>query len=346
MESLTENLVINRIVIHEIFKRTVSDKPCIPQYGNALILMDKKGMQALLQRLTEALGNNSHSIEMEISDIKPDAIPSFSKTLHKLNDADFIQKSRFVADKLAEAQVSMQYPGGIVIVVTGTVGVNKNNCCAIIKAEVHTGFHKKQSKGNISAEYLSDLFLTPQQKLYKIGFFIFKKSETKALVYDHNMTRSETKQAAKYFYESFLGCKISDSSKIVTQNFFLLTREFINELDVDTEKKLDYQDSLYAYLKNKNANTLSIADFSEKNLDTEHRDLYSTYMTASAFPVTDVVKELDLIKNKLKRRKIYFTSGVTIQRSSGNLKDAISVVESTEESTTLKISGKLKDQIT
>ncbi|MHB8132342.1 MAG: nucleoid-associated protein [Mobilitalea sp.] len=346
MSSIIENLVVNRIIIHEIFKRVESDHPSIPAYGDSLLIMSSKAMQALQQRLVEALGNNSHSIEMDINDRRPDGIPNFTKDLYQMGDAEFIIKSRYVAEKLSEAQVSMQIPGGIVIIINGTSGVNKYPCCAIIKAEVHTGFHKKEKNGGISAEYLSDLFLTPQQKLYKIGFFLYTKNETKVLIYDHNMTRLETKQAAKYFYESFLGCKIADSSKIITQNFFILTGEFINGLDIETEKKLDYQDNLYSYLKNKNDSTLSISEFSEKYLDLDHRDTYNTYMLEAAFPPIAIVKELDLIKNKLRRRKISFSSGVTIQRSSGNLKEVVSVIESSEESTTIKISGKIRDQLT
>lgn len=346
MDSVTENLQIERIIIHEIFKRTISDKPCIPSYSTAMLTMTKEGKQALQQRLVEALGNNSHSIEMEINDIKDEGMPSFTKKIYGLSDSEFIEETKYIADKLAEAQVSMQYPGGIIVIISGIVGINKHPCCAIIKAEVHTGFHKKKVKESISAEYLSDLFLTPQQKLYKIGYFVFSKKGTTVLVYDHNMTRSETKQAAKYFYDSFLGCKIADSSKIVTQNFFLLTREFINELEIENDKKLDYQDDLYSYLKNKNTNTLSISDFAEKHLDLDHRDLYQAYMKTSEFPITAIVKELDLIKNKLKRRKISFSTGVTLQRSKGNLKEVVEVLASSATSTTLKISGKLTDQIT
>jgi nucleoid-associated protein YejK len=346
MSSTIENLVINRIIIHEIFKRVESNHPSIPVFGDSLLIMSSKANQALQQRLVEALGNNSHSIEMDINDKRSDGIPNFAKSLYEMGDTEFVTKSRYVAEKLSEAQVSMQIPGGIVIIINGTSGVNKYPCCAIIKAEVHTGFHKKEKNGGISAEYLSDLFLTPQQKLYKIGFFIFKETEIKALVYDHNMTRLETKQAAKYFYESFLGCKIADSSKILTQNFFILTGEFINELDIETEKKLDYQDSLYSYLKNKNDSTLSISEFSEKYLDLEHRDIYNSYMLTATFPAIAIVKELDLIKNKLRRRKISFSSGVTVQRSSGSLKEVLSIIESSESSTTIKISGKIKDQLT
>jgi nucleoid-associated protein YejK len=346
MDSIVENLRIDRIIIHEIFKRTVSDVPSTPSYGTDLLSMSSIAKTALQQRLIEALGNNSHSIEMDIVDKSTNSIPTYLKTICTENDDAFIEKSRYIADKLSEAQVSMQYPGGIVVIIFGTVGTKNTLFSAIIKAEVHSGFHKMNVKDTISAEYLSDLFLTPQQKLYKIGFFLLAEKETKVIIYDHNMTRSETKQAAKYFYDSFLGCKIADSSKAITQNFFLLTREFVNELDIDIEKKMDYQDNLYSYLKNGNTSTISISDFSEKHLDIDHRDLYNEYMVSSAFPTTAIVKELDLIKNKLKRRRLNFSTGVIIQRSSGNLKDVMSIVKTDSESTTVKISGKLKDQLT
>ena len=88
------------------------------------------------------------------------------------NDNAFINLSQTVTANLAEAQKSKGIPGGIVVVIEGTCGHPARNLMCVIKAEPHAGFIKRQEEGQLLLQYLKDLILTPQAKLYKIGAFI------------------------------------------------------------------------------------------------------------------------------------------------------------------------------
>ena len=339
-----ENLRITKIVIHEIFAREQSDAPKQPVYGAELLKLTRQGLETLGERLVTVLSSNSHCVEMDIVDASDQGVPEKAMRLISLPDSVFIEESHFFADKLASVQTSRQIPGGIVVVAIGQVGLENDSCCLILKAEVHSGFNKRENRGVISAEYLTNLFLTPQQKLYKVGLFIFKASTTIAYVYDQNMARNESTTAAKYFYSAFLGCEIAKSSKSLTRGFFQSTRDYINNLSVDIEQKLDLQDQLNGYLKNKNNATISSRVFADEFLPVENRDDYAVFMQDANFPTTAVMKDLSLIATKLKRRVMNFSTGVKITRKDGSLGDVVEVVESTSDSTKLMIHGKLEDQ--
>ena len=223
-------------------------------------------------------------------------------------------------------------------------GVGNSKCCIIIKAEVHTGFHKKDEKDYLSIEYLNDLFLTPQQILYKIGFFVKSADSYDAFVYDHNMTKKENAHAAKYFYEAFLGCATSRSNKKDTQKFFQLTREYINAMEASAEEKLNYQDELYTYLRNENETIIGVKEFAEKCFAGKSRDEYREYMRKEEYPEFGVSKDLELLKSVLKRRIISFSSGVQLFRNKGTLSDVVRIISSKENETVLAVTGIMENQ--
>jgi len=344
VSSIFENLKLKKAIFHELQQRDDTNKPAVIKYGDKVEVLIGKGKDTLQTRIMDSMGNNTHCIQMDIVKKGEDSICADVDKILKSSDDQFIANSRPFAEKLALAQISKGIPGGIVVVITGTTGVGNSKCCIIIKAEVHTGFHKMDGKYRLSIEYLNGLFLTPTQKLYKIGFFVRSGDSYDAFVYDHNITKRENTHAAIYFYEAFLGCQVSKSNKAETQEFFLLTREFINEMEASTEEKLNFQDELYTYLRNSNETTIGVKEFAERCFSGKSRDTYREYMKKAEYPDVGVIKDLELLKNVLKRRNIRFTSGVELIRKNGILRDVVRIISSKENETVLAVSGKMEDQ--
>jgi hypothetical protein len=148
-------------------------------------------------------------------------------------------------------------------------------------------------------QYLKDLFLGPQTKLFKIGAFLYDgvtlpaaaPTGWEAVVYDKQMTPKNRDGAANYFYESFLGCTIPVNSAQLTRRFFEETRAFINLIDVPDEKKSDLLTDLYTYLKVDQSPTVEIAAFSNQYLGPELKDDYETFMQGKSFPTNAVSKD-------------------------------------------------------
>lgn len=169
-----QNLNISRIIIHEVFKRNDDRSMVDPRYGTQLIQLGVEAKDALQQRITNALGQSSHGVEMTVSDSAAPSAWNLGKRMIESagNDAQFVQVSQEITAKLAAAQTNRGVPGGIVVVIDGTSGHPARSFMCVIKAEPHGGFTKREKGDQLLLEYLKDLFLTPQSKLYKIGAFV------------------------------------------------------------------------------------------------------------------------------------------------------------------------------
>ena len=354
------NLIINRIVIHEIFKLGENKEVIPPRYAKKLSTLDTNGKNVLQERIVSAIGSDSRSIEMEILEFHEESCANIVSKLINVGDDEFIEVSKSLALKLANAQNNRKIPGGIVVVVQGACGAQiPKKFVAIIKAELHSGFTRDDS---IALQFISELLLTPQQKLYKIAAFIEEDSDIKKklnerfslTVYDNNMKKAETKELATYFYASFLGSEFKKNSKYITSNFYDYTKKFINSLDISDEEKIDLNSSLRTYVKSEINTTISVDEFASEYLTEDFRDEYKYNMEELNIPLTTICKDTTYLKNKLRERRIKFTNDFTLVGPEDKFNDSIKVIKPDENGnivledinnkTFLSINGKIKDQ--
>lgn len=350
-----EGLLIDRVVIHKIFSKNPETSDIEPDTSEELLDLDLASLDALQVRITKALGSKSHGIEVSI--IETDENSYFQTTASMLNcvDKDFIQHSNVLSKKLYLSQAGTR--GGttdcIMAFIHGTIGSQLFPFIATIKAELSDGFyHKKNEENKNQMEYLSELILTAAQKLYKIGFLvkINKQSEAsiahpsnyRAFLFDHLMTKTETRKAAEYFYKNFLGMSIQASSKKLTQDFYDYTCEFINAQNIEPEEKYELLDSLRVELKSNDA-TISVVSFSDKYLKPELKNYYEQHMIKKGFPQNSISKDNEYIRNKLRsRRNLKFANGVNINFPSDKTISDLFNVENLPDSDTTIVTIKAK----
>lgn len=312
-----ENLSISRIIIHEIFARGVDRALVQPSYGAQPLALPPEARDALQARITNALGQSSHGVEMTIQESGIESAWHKAKQIIESqgNDAQFVNTSQSIASKLAVAQSSRTIPGGIVVVIDGTCGNPARSFMCVIKAEPHGGFTKRQTGGQLTLEYLKDLILTPQAKLYKIGAFLRQDTIVaanltagwRAFLFDDLITQGNKLSAAQYFYEGFLGLAFPSNSAFQTKQFHSLTKEFIRSANIDSETKIDLLNALTTYLKADQAATIQVEVFSQNYLgDAQLQDAYTTYMQTKDFPTTAIHKDLSEVQSQLKLRKVSF----------------------------------------
>jgi hypothetical protein len=193
-----DNLTVQRVILHEVYKRRHDGALIPPRYGDQLVLLPQDAMDSFMERVVDALGSESQSMEMEIADAQTGSAVEICFSLLGKPDRAFVSDSRKFADRLANVQVQRNLPGGMLVVFTGTVYAASHPFVAVIKAEKQTGFRERGT----AIQFLRDLFLTPASKLYKIGFFVRVGPDRrslpdgwKALVYDSHMTAAKRDQA-------------------------------------------------------------------------------------------------------------------------------------------------------
>jgi hypothetical protein len=334
-----QNLIINRIIIHEVFRRDNVRALVEPIYGTELIELDADARDELQKRITSALGHASHGVEMAIEESSPESAWGWAKVVISSidQDAQFINASQRIASKLAAAQAARNIPGGIVVVINGAAGHPSRSFMCIIKAEPHGGFTKKQAEdGNLSLQYLRDLILTPQSKLYKIGAFLHQTSEAateqaptdgwRAFLFDDLITSGNKLGAAQYFYETFLGLAFPTNSAFQTKQFHSYTKEFIKSAHIVPEKKYDLLTALTTYLKTDQAATVQVQAFATTYIDTpELRDAYTAHMEKNHFPMTAIHKDLSEVQSALRLRKLVFSHNIKLTAPSDQFEDYVRI---------------------
>ena len=330
------NLQIKRIAIHQIYQRDPEGNKVTPTKGTDLIKFAPAAMDTFKERVIRALGEESRAVPMQILDQSATAAPSLVGTLKGIDDNKFIEQSYTIADKLAEAQTSKALSGGVVVVFEGTYGASSKEFIGIMKAEIHSAYEKKidPKTQEISLDFVEEALLTPATKLYKTaGFFrnATPSSETDlskkwdVSISDTQISKTDGKAAAHYFYSVFLGCGYPESGARTTKQYYDATAKFINDLDVPPEKRNDLHNALVTYLKHENTGIVNPTEFANRYFTDKQKDSYTEFLEDKNLPTTSFTKDIEHISNKLKHRKLSFSKNVKIVAPSEVFKELIQI---------------------
>lgn len=344
------NLKVKKVAIHKIFKREDKKVLIPPVYNDQCSGLDSEAKRALETRITKAFGNDSHSLKMKIENVSEESvyknITDFWQTDQE--DAAFLQLSKQLTFLLAKAQNSRIYPDAIVVIVKGTTKAYSNDFIAIIKAEIQDGFNIVESNGEQLLGYVNNLLLTRQQKLHKIGIFINnqvkgRKIELKdvdAFLFDSNNGETFSDSKAEYFYKSFLGLTFREDADVITNQFYITTKKFINECIENAAERIRLQTALRDYLYVNKKMYINPAQFANEYLGSaETKDSYLKIMEEAGVPSMDIRKDVTMIKNG-KTRNMSFDNSINLTVPIEEFDDTITIEENENGDTIIKIKGK------
>lgn len=349
-----EGIIIQKLMLHIVHPRSQDKTRVPPVVHKHFITLSPDEKAALQSRITAALGNKSHGLEMDVDQSGEGSFFQIAAEMLHCSDERFIDLSETLANRLTDA-LSRRSPSGTMAIVSGLVGEHAKPFVCVVKAEFQDGFTTSNiDDDTVALSYIEDIFLTEAQRLYKVGCLVeeasqppvdglYDKNNYRAFLFDHLITNVETRTAAEYFYGSFLGMSVSASSKKLTQNFYDFTLDYVNSLDIDEESKREHVESLRSELKSQTA-IISVDDFSRKYFSEDLAENYRDYMEDRGFPDVAVDKDLDYIKSKLKKsRRMGFSTGVKILGPSDNFNELVTLVEKDEESSLVRIQGAVSE---
>ena len=353
MKRVFSGLVITGIAVHEVLRRNEDLAPVPPRCSDALAELEPQGMEALRQRVATALGSDSKSVEMEIIDRGRDSVFGLCARAIVADDVGFLSISKDVAQKLAEAQSPRSIPGGVLVVFRGRVE-SGNHFCGVVKAELQTGFVREDSEHGPLMRFLTDLLLTPHQKLYKIGMYVctgtlqeepedMVDEEFTAFVYDSYITGAEITTAANYFYERFMGCRAASSARKLTKDFWRGTTDFIEDSAFASDKKVELASALNVYLRS-NRGTILLREFAEENLPDAQVQGFVDYMVDRGLPDHAIQKDIETIRSKLRIRRVTFTGDVRLTAPAGEFDRRVTIDGTDEDGTHITIRGDIVAQ--
>lgn len=350
-----ENLSIDRVIFHKIFKRDINGI-VEPKYNKTCEEISGIEKSTIEERVVDVMGKTSKSMKMDI--VQTDIgsvfyyISDFFRT--ERDDMQFIELSKKITQKLVNAQNNRRIPGGVVMVLDGRTGINREHFIGIIKAEEDNGFTTNDiSDGQMTLKYLNNLLLTKNQKIYKVAFIQDKRKDEEirlpedvdVYIYDSNNSVNNAEAKATYFYEGFMGCAFPKSSNFVTKDFYTHTKEFVKGYsDFNGEQKMDLFNALYTYMKINVNPVISIKEFSDMYIkDSTAKDNYIKYMSDKKVPSNNIKKDLSLIVSKLKKRRIKFTKNIELTAPAENFRDLIKI-EEMEDGTKIEIKAQISSE--
>lgn len=338
------HLTIDKICIHQIFKRNPDGSKKEPEKSSELVNFKIPAMDTFKQRVIDALGSHSKAVDMKIIEQDEKKTPRLFTSLSvEKTDLGFINTSYKLADRLADAQKSKGLLGGIVVVFRGSFGstdeTKKKSIVGVIKADIHSAYQKivDEHTNEISLDYVKEALLTPSNRLFKTAAFAEKKTKSgssittdlndtwQVAVSDYQISQTDGKIAAKYFYEAFLGCGYPESSARNTKIFFESAKNFIKGLDLSNEEKYELNNALVCYLKLDKSGTISPEQFAQAYFAPDIVDDFKTHLADSGVPVTSFTKDTDYINSKLKIQKVSFGQSISLSAPAEIFKNKVMI---------------------
>lgn len=355
MATTFANLKLNRIIVHEVLLASELSAERQPAYSDEFLELDPKGEQLLCKRLADSLGSDSHSVELTVEQDGESSPFHLMTRLLDADDPEFMRLTRDLAARLTSAQTAGAIKPGIAVLIDGTVGSNAEakRFIVVLKAESDAGFVKEKTPRGLLLKFISEMVLGAQQRLYKVGCFIEKcdgdgdalrsKDDFDVFVYDHQMSKTGDNEAARYFYGSFLGCRLADNAARLTRRFYEETCTFINSLKLDPQAKLEARSHLVSYLRSEERH-ISVRDFAERYILSKFRPAFFQHFRRIQYPNRNVPKNTNDIKRKLQVRRMVFTSKVRISAPEDEFNDLVKIEDESDGWTKVAIRGSLEVQ--
>ncbi|MDB5344310.1 MAG: hypothetical protein JWP89_2687 [Schlesneria sp.] len=342
---------IQRVIVHEVIKPSQSaERP--PIFSTTLVALDAPGKTLVAKRLVDTVSTGSGSVDVDVDDDSQGSTFDNTTRMMDQTDAVFIEISTTLAKALADAQTAGSIKSGVALFVQGECRVDGNQArfMAIIKADADQALVRRATAEGIDLSFVGETFLGAAQRLIKIAFFFERiapekererriPAEFNIKVFDHLM-QAPGGDAAVYFYDTFLGCRISQDAARKTKNFYDIAREFIQSMEIPPEEKLEKYADLGSYMRN-NQRTINPKTFAADHLSDDERDpfinLCRNQRLSSAF-----TKDTSLVKSRLTQLKMRFSSSVTISAPQEKWRESIKVMGTVDGWTTIMILGEIE----
>ena len=327
-------LTFSHVIMHRVHEKIAGQLHSNVSFSEHLITISQEVEDVIKKRLIDAAGRESRSFELKIENVSDGSFFDLSKSIIETNNENFIEKSKTIAELLGESQTHHRIPGGYLILISAIDNDNKP-LIIVIKAEPHEAL-KVSSNEQLLIE---NVFLSPSQKLYKIGVLHQDNSGLsltadlfKSYLFDDQFRQDG--HPAEYFYKSFLGLNVSENSKIQTNQFYIKTEEFIKQnIELTSEKMLQFT-HLKSYIGN-NTETIRPLDFANNYMISSLRDSYIASVVREL--PNSFVKDSILIKSRISQRKISFGGSLKIIGPEYSFNDKVKIFQDIDELSHLDI---------
>lgn len=335
-------LQIDRVIMHRILEKSMTEP--MRQHVevdpiNRLVNLTDNIKELIRKRLMESCGRQGKAFELQIEKDEVGSCFDYVKDMHGMADNAFIQTSEDVATLLANAQDQKgSIPGGYFLLVDAHTMHNNtvHPVYIIMKAEKQEAL----SAVNNGVEALKNVFLSPAQKMYKVGIFeqiSFAQPLTKdcftAYLFDSQF--NDGTALAEYFYKDFLGLTINGNSQVQTKMFYDKFCAVVDsEYKEQPELRNQCRDLLRAEMNNQQGN-VNPREVINTIVPQNKRDVFISKV-GNKYP-NNFVKDTTLIKTKIDNQSYFVTKAIRLSAPTALFSNEVITITTDPENPTVKI---------
>ena len=213
----------------------------------------------------------------------------------------------------------------------------------IIKAEPHEAL----SKDFFNIKALNDIFLSPTQRLYKIGVIYeretmladkeFPNNQYGAILMDQQFNPTGNYPAV-YFSKDFLGFTADRNAKIQSKKFYEMTSDFIKENIKDFELQMNLLSVLNTTFTVNQEPVITLSEFAETNFEDD--DIQDEFLNKVGSQLPDTfLKDSTLFKRNLKKKKINFPDNINVIGPDDVFMEKVTFIRDQEDLDSLELSN-------
>lgn len=319
-----------RAIMHEVHRKT-NQSDAIAICTDNLIALDRDVTDTLKSRLSVAFGKRTRCFEMNIARIDNDSFFGLCSNLRDLDNENFIARSKSIALLLANSQNKQRIAGGYFLFMEGVIRSTNETIYIAIKADLQEALTKNALTGAITV--LKEVFLSPAQKLYKVGLLIEKQNGTASIDPNDNFScflfdeQFNTSGAipATYFFDDFLGFTESKNAKITTKRFYDEIVDFFNENYPAMEDRSRLIGNVKTDLMDTVQPVFDPTEFGHtyiKDIDIKNR--YASTILAQFS--TAFSKDITLLESTFKKSNMCFPNKIKISGPSDDFDECVSII--------------------
>ena len=342
------NLKIKRAIVHRILaKDEFTEHATVDPSPNAIDLSAEM-QEVIIKRIKTATRNDYRTFALDIENMEEGSFFALGSTIPELSKTDFVDTSVLMSHGLAKTQKHGSIPGGFFVLLDGTYGDNDLPLIAAIKAEPHEALrYAIADDGTVRVELLKSVFLSPSQKLLKIGI-LFQREDPVGdevndiygcLLYDAQFRVENS--PAEYFYKDFLGLTTLQNPRIQSKRFYEKTQEFARSLEEPAFSMDDFEEALRMELASTDKMRLSPAAFGLDHIpDDTQREEYKRQVVD--FMPENFIKDTGLVQQQLRTRKIEFENKVAISGPEEEFNRSVQILEQSQDHIVVRINARRK----
>lgn len=349
------NIEISRVIVHDVVRAAqFNERP--PVLSASLVPLDVNGKNLVGKRIIDTVASGSHCVDVTVSDAAVGSPFDNATAMLDSDDDDFITRSKQLAESLSLAQTTGSIKAGAAVFIQGSCVADSQTSrfIAIIKADADQALYKQVVDDEITLTYVNNMLLGHSQRLIKIALFIEDAAQDSSdqqsqrtpdefsiKVFDHMMQNSGNGNASAYFYGSFLKCRLAESAPRLTKQFYEVARGFIDSMSCEQSEKLELHGDLISFMRG-NRTILEPRTFAQEVLPEANQDAFIR-VCRDAGITQAVTKDLGLLKGKMRRQSVKFSSNVTLFASPDVFRDSVKISGVSDDGwTEIKVRGEIE----